>query len=250
MTALNQHVLPIFFMPTGQSPTLLQSFCLWFSPQTSQRFLLERLVLSAGGVSCSLSHRHAPCCRTRSHRRPRALQDPRAGPQSGRCQENRTPCMDPPTCPQCVCPQPELRVTPAPWRPRGRRPRCQHQAQPSHLQPEAAFRSFSTFCLGSGETRRRAQDSPCRSRLPTALPSHGAGSLAVTSPTGSCACSSVRNVTAAVRSPSAAWQNERGKPAAPGSFHLPLCDTGCLRGRDRQMPPRCDPRARLTETCW
>lgn len=57
MTALNQHVFPMFFIPTGQSPTLLQSFCLWFSPQTSQRFLLERLLFSAVCASWGLSQK-------------------------------------------------------------------------------------------------------------------------------------------------------------------------------------------------
>lgn len=55
ITALNQQVFPIFFIPTGQSPALLQSFCLGFSPQTSQRFLLERFLFSAEWASCALS---------------------------------------------------------------------------------------------------------------------------------------------------------------------------------------------------
>lgn len=55
MTALNQHVLPMFFIPTGQSPTLFQSLCLEFSPQTSQRFLLERFLFSGEWTSCGLS---------------------------------------------------------------------------------------------------------------------------------------------------------------------------------------------------
>lgn len=55
MTALNQHVLPMFFIPTGQSPTLFQSLCLEFSPQTSQRFLLERFLCSGEWTSCGLS---------------------------------------------------------------------------------------------------------------------------------------------------------------------------------------------------
>lgn len=46
MTALNQQVLPMFFIPTGHSPTLLHSLCAAFSPQTSHRFLLERFLLS------------------------------------------------------------------------------------------------------------------------------------------------------------------------------------------------------------
>lgn len=47
MTALNQQVFPMFFIPTGHSPALLHSPWVAVSPQTSQRFLFERVLLSA-----------------------------------------------------------------------------------------------------------------------------------------------------------------------------------------------------------
>lgn len=92
----------------------------------------------------------------------------------------------------------------------------------SRRAPPQSCRGPIPPLLALSETCPRAElrDSLCGSCLPTALPSHAEGSVAAASGAGSSACSSVRKVTASIRSPFAAWHMTGGKTLSAGVTSL------------------------------